>query len=100
MATPCGPGSSFRRCSDLNRGDDALSLKLGSRWANSNWTRPPNLHGLLWHPMAYDQLPNCRRNLTKVPTYAQMLFDKTNSERWVPDASMAVDGGAASPAAD
>ena len=79
-----GGKPNYKSCANLNHDDDYLSRKHGQRWAASNYTKAPNLRGLLYHPMAYEALPNCVRDLSKVVPYAKMLHEKLAKEYWGP----------------
>lgn len=82
-----GGNPTFKSCATLNKEDDAHSRRHGTRWATTNYSlaKAPNVHGLLWHPMAYASLPNCKRDLTRMAPHAKVLFDLLDRTRWTPD---------------
>ena len=78
-----GGNASFKTCTDLNRDDDFQARKHGGRWASSKfvWKEGQPPRGTFWHPTAYDQLPNCKRDLSK-QSYAEAIHERLLAIEW------------------
>ena len=72
----------YKKCHELNREDDYQARRHGSRWASKNHTWTGDFGGLFWHPKAYEGLPNCKRDLTKIPIYAEACHQRLVDMYW------------------
>ena len=68
----------------MNREDDYQARKHGGRWAARNRTWVGSFQGIFWHPAAYAELKDCKRDLTKVPIYAAACHERLMRESWGP----------------